>query len=202
MEKRVLRSRAGKEIEKENILPQPAKRVRRAISTIEFGTQMNSAAAKKATASAAKMVAAAAKTAKKAKPGTFSDVSTQTVDDSLVSTIRMITGELIAKTNLLHQKDQKYIEMMEHYYLEREKLRAENGAKDLQIAQLNERINTFQNIPLVPIEIDGKMISRRIITKMTSLHFFPVDERNPNNLQEGDDGNLMQFENEIEDLLM
>lgn len=93
-------------------------------------------------------------------------MSTQTVDDSLVATIRMVTGELIAKTNLLHQKDQKYIEMMEQYYVERERLRAENGAKDLQIAQLNERIDAFQNIPLVPIEVDGKMISRRIITKM------------------------------------
>lgn len=59
--------------------------------------------------------------------------------------------------NLLQQKDQKYIEMMEKYYLETEKLRAENREKTLQIIQMTERIDNLQNVPLVPIEVNGKM---------------------------------------------
>lgn len=143
MEKRVLRSRVGKE--KENILYQPAKRTRRAISTIECIAQLKSAAA-------------ASETKKKI------DASSQTSDDCLASTVRQLTGELIAKGNLLLQKDQKYIEMMQMYYLERETLRADNREKTLEIIQLNERIVNLQNMPLVPIEINGKLnLSRNII---------------------------------------
>lgn len=96
MEKRVPRSRACKEIEKENALPQLARRNRRAISTIECQSQHKAA---KAAAAAAKTAAAVAKKAPSAaKMKKFSDVSSQT-DNCLVSTIQQLTQELIAKGN-------------------------------------------------------------------------------------------------------
>lgn len=135
MEKRVLRSRARKVIEKENVQPQPAKRNRRAISTIECRTQLK--------------MAHTVETAK------IFNASTQT-DDCLISTIEQLTQELITKSNQLHQKDQKYIEMMQKYYLERERLREENRDKTLEIAQLKERLDHLQSVPLVQIEVNGK----------------------------------------------
>lgn len=143
MEKRVLRSRVAKEVEKGYILPQPAKRTRRAFSTIESVTQLK--------------MSAATKTAAPSKTKIFSDASSQTDDNCLVTTIRQLTEEFIAKSNLLHHKDQKYIEMMQKYYLEREGLRAKNREKTLEIIQLRERIVGLQNIPLVPIEVYGEL---------------------------------------------
>lgn len=151
MEKRILRNRACKEIEKENVLPQPAKRTRRAFSTIECQIQYKTIASAAAKIAAGEKIITAPKTAK------FSNASSQTDDDCLVSTIKLLTQELMAKGNLLYQKDQKYIEMMEKYYLERESLRMDNREKKLKIIKLKERIDNLQNIPLVPIEVIGKL---------------------------------------------
>lgn len=160
MEKRVLRSHARKEIEKENVIrqPQPAKRTRRAISTIECQTQYKTAAeAKRVTLAAKAMVAAAAQTAAAAARKTqFSDTSSQT-DNCLISTIQQLTLELIAKGEIIQQKDQKYIEMMEKYYLERERLQAESREKTLQIVQLTQRIDNLEHVPLVLIEANGRL---------------------------------------------
>lgn len=152
MEKRVLRPRSRKDIEMENTNRQPAKRTRRAISTIEKGN-VNPQPAKiiKRTISTIERCLQL----KQVQPMKFSNVSSQT-DDCLAATNAQLAQELIAKTNLLQENDQKYIKMLGRYYLEREKLLMENREKSLEIAQLKERIEHMQNEPLVEIAKNGK----------------------------------------------
>lgn len=120
-----------KDITKENVQLQPAKRTNRAFSSIERGKQL-----------------------KELQPGKFSNASSQT-DKCLAATNAKLTQELIANNDLLQKKDQNYIEILQKYYFEREKLTTENREKSLEIAQLKEQIERLQNEPLVDVE-NGK----------------------------------------------
>lgn len=66
---------------------------------------------------------------KVAQTGKMSIASTQT-DDCLSATNAKLTLQLIDSNNLLEQKNQKYIQMLQNFFLTKEKLtepRPENG---------------------------------------------------------------------------
>lgn len=123
MEKRALRPR--KVAAKENL--QPAKRTKRAISCFER----------------------IPKAAEQALNIAHVSTSTQT-ENCLVATNAELTRQLIAANNLLHQKDKKYIEMLEKFYLLKEKLMDENRL-------LKERIQSLEIEPLVQVAVNGKL---------------------------------------------
>lgn len=119
MEKRILRSRGL--AAKENL--QPAKRTKRAISCFE-------------------RVPKAAREA-----FNIAHVSTTTQTEScLVATNAELTRQLIAANHLLHQKDQKYVEMLEKFYLLKEKLMDENRL-------LKVRIQSLEIEPLIQVAV-------------------------------------------------
>lgn len=127
MEKRVLRPRNhDKAIEIAQL--QPAKRNRRAMSTIERSQQL-----------------------KKVPPTIVSTMSTQT-DDCLAATNAKLAAELIGQNNLLREKDCKYIKMLQQYFMEKERLTTENVRMRLEIAQLRERMEQMENEPLIDVE--------------------------------------------------
>lgn len=133
MEKRVLRPR--KEPEKENYQPQPVKRTRRAISTIErriFRECVEVQSVK-----------------------CLSTSSTQT-DCCLTVTNALLTQELIAKNDCIQQKDQKYIAMLERSYLQKERLLSQIHEQQSDIARLNQQIQSMQNAPLIEFENNGE----------------------------------------------
>lgn len=132
MEKRQLRSRNCKGVEKENVQPQPARRIRRAISTVEGCLMM-----------------------KAVKPMKLANASSQT-DNCLAATNAQLTQELIGQNNLLKEKDKKYINMLERYFLDKEKLTAENREKNIEIARLKNDIEQLQSQPLVEVAINGE----------------------------------------------
>lgn len=107
---------------------QPAKRNRRAMTTIERSQQV-----------------------KKVPPKIVSTTSTQT-DNCLVATNAKLAAELIGQNNLMREKDRKYIEMLQQYFIEKERLTAENVRMRLEITQLRERIERMENEPLIDVE--------------------------------------------------
>lgn len=142
MEKRILRPRnhdKGIDFAQR----QPAKRNRRAMSTIERSQQ----------------VIIVPPTI--VPPTIVSTTSTQT-EDCLAATNAKLAAELIHQNNLLREKDLKYIEMLQQYFMEKEKLTAENVRMRLEIVQLRERIERMENEPLIDVE-NG--MSRIIINK-------------------------------------
>lgn len=155
MEKRILRPR--KEADEEN--NRPAKRNKRAFSTIECSVQMKAAQTVNfpswSTQQLRSVRMEAVQTAKS------SNISTQT-DCCLAATNAQLTTELIAMHNLLQQKDGKYIEMLERCYLLKEKLTTENHERSLEIARLKQ-IQLMQNAPLIEIAIDSKLIKIRML---------------------------------------
>lgn len=134
MTKRVLRPR--KEIEMVTFHPkvamasfQPAKRTRRAISTIERGAlQIQSVCS----------------------------VSTQTDNCLLAATNAKLVNELIEKNRMIENKDQQYIKMLERFYLEKGKLTAKICEKRDEIARLTEAIRAIQAEPLVQLVNNGR----------------------------------------------
>lgn len=132
MEKRILRS--GKELNKENRQPQPAKRTKRAFSTIERSTfRVDVLQPMKR----------------------LSSSSTQT-DCCLTVTNAQLTQELIAKNDLLQQKDQKYINMLERSYLQKERQLSQIGDQKLEIAGLKQQLQLMQAAPLIEFENNGE----------------------------------------------
>lgn len=135
MTKRVLRPR--KEIQMVTFHPevpmassfQPAKRTRRAISTIErIVHQIQS----------------------------VYSVSTQTDDCLLSATNAKLVDELIEKNRTIEKKDQQYIQILERFYLEKEKMAAEIREKRDKIARLTEAIQAIQAEPLVQLVNNGR----------------------------------------------
>lgn len=123
MEKRVLRSRVM--FAMDNI--QPAKRTKRAISCFE-------------------RVPKAAE-----QPINIDHMSTATqTENCLVATNAELTRQLIAANNSLQQKDQRYIEMLEKFYLQKEKLTEQNRS-------LKARIQSLEIEPLVQVAVNGKL---------------------------------------------
>lgn len=157
MEKRILRPR--KEPQKENVQLQPAKRARRAISTIErsnFRAVVDVRPVKRSLSS-----------------------STQT-DCCLTATNAQLTQELIAKNHLIQEKDQKYIKMLQTFYLQKEQMVSQISQQQLEIAELNQQIQLMQNAPLVEFENSGetdKIINNR--HTRYSFHNILFYRRNP-----------------------
>lgn len=129
MEKRVLRPREV--ATKQNL--QPAKRNKRAISCFE------------------RVPKAAEQAFNIAHVTTSTTTSTQT-ENCLIATNAELTRQLIAVNNLLLQKDQKYIEMLEKSYLLKDKLMDENRL-------LKKRIHSLEIEPLVQVAVNGKLKS-------------------------------------------
>lgn len=188
MEKRVLRPR--KEPEKENCQHQPVKRTRRAISTIERSTFRE---------------------VQEVQPMKRSS-STQT-DCCLTVTNALLTQELIAKNDFIQQKDQKYINMLERSYLQKEKLSSQIHEQQLEIARLNQQIQSIQNAPLIEFENNGETNiinfewkSVVILVSHFVFVFVRFSEENHVDVNEGNgdvDANLIQLniEQEIFDLI-
>lgn len=171
MEKRILRPR--KEVAKENVRSRkeatkenvrPAKRIKRAISTIECPPQMK--AAQVAVVSKQIRMKPVNRIKKEmliedneemiaAQVPKISSVSTQT-DCCLAATNAQLVQELIAKNNLLQRKDQKYIEMLETFYMQKERLTKENREKSSEIAQLTQRLQLIETEPLIGVANNGK----------------------------------------------
>lgn len=127
MENRVLQPRKAKLTAKESIHIQPAKRVKRAQSCMER----------------------APKAAERVFNIAHVSSSTQT-ENCLVATNAELTRQLIAANSLLQQKDQKYIEMLQKFYLLKEKLLDENR-------MLKERVQSLETEPLVQVAVNGKL---------------------------------------------
>lgn len=133
MQKRVLRPRKG--TAEENCQPQPVKRTRRAISTIERSTVRVFEKFQSVNRS--------------------SSISTQT-ECCLTVTNALLTHELMAKDNIIQQKDQKYIIMLERSYLQKERLLSQIHEQQMEIVRLNQQIQLMQNAPLIEIENNGE----------------------------------------------
>lgn len=152
------RLRPRKPLEKENI--QPAKRTRRALSPIEQTVrtaigEKNILPGKRARRAFSTIEREPANQSKKKID--FQNVQTQTdTNCCLASTNVQLVRELIAQNNLIQQKDQKYIKMLERFYLEKTQLTAENEEQNLEIARLNARIHKMESEPLVHIDCNGK----------------------------------------------
>lgn len=134
-------SNVPKESGKENL--QPAKRVQRAFSTVERSVQMEAVELAKSSNARANKITKS------------SNVSTQT-DCLLTATNAQLTHELILKNELIQKKDQKYIEMLEQFYLQKERLTSENREKTLEITDLREHIRLLQNQPLIELANNGE----------------------------------------------
>lgn len=63
-----------------------------------------------------------------------------------------LSQKVIAQNELIQEKDKKYIEFLEKFYLRSEKIQAEIRDKDAEIFKLRERIEQLEKIPLVNIE--------------------------------------------------
>lgn len=142
MEKRTLRPR--KFAAKENI--QPAKRTRRAFSTIERIVHTESPQMKRTKSP---------QTVQVKNVSFVQNIQTQT-ECCLEATNAKLVEQLIAKNNLLQLKDQKYIQMLQRFYLVKEQLTAEIQQKTVEINGLNERIRLMENEPLIDVEPNGK----------------------------------------------
>lgn len=136
MERRILRPR--KEPQKENVQLQPAKRARRAISTIERSNFR------------------AIADVRPVKRSSSSSTQTECFGCCLTATNAQLTQELIAKTRLIEQKDQKYLEFLEMFYLQKEEMVSQISQQHLEIAELKHQIELMQNAPLVEFENNGE----------------------------------------------
>lgn len=131
MDKRALRFRTtDKEVE--NVEPQPAKRIRRAMSTIEHSRQVNTV------------------------PSTnVSPTSTSTqTKDCLAVTNAKLKGELVVLHDLSDRKDQKYVKMLQQYFEMKTHLEKNNLEMQQEAAKLRERIERMEkekNAPLVDV---------------------------------------------------
>lgn len=85
-----------------------------------------------------------------------STVSTQTDNCLLSATNAKLVDQLIEKNRMIEKKDQQYIQMLERFYLVKERLSAENREKRDEIAQLTEAIRTIRAEPLVHFVNDGR----------------------------------------------
>lgn len=161
MEKRILRPR--KEPEKENREPQPAKRTGRAISTIERCKEPEK---KNREHQPAKRTRRAISTIERSTFRVNSNVqpikrksssSTQT-DCCLTATNAQLTQELIAMKNIIQQKDQRYIDILEQSYLQKERFESRIRDQQSEIAELTQQIQLIRNAPLVELENNGEMM--------------------------------------------
>lgn len=129
MDKRAHRIRTSdKEVVKTE--PQPAKRIRRAMSTIENRRQVNTVPSKN-----------------------ISPTSTQ-ANDCLAVTNAKLKEELIVLHDLSYRKDQKYIKMLQQYFKMKTLLEENNLEMQQEAAKLRERIKRMEkekNAPLVDV---------------------------------------------------
>lgn len=112
-------------------LSQPAKRNRRAISTIERGALQSVCS--------------------------VSTVSTQTDNCLLSATNAKLVEQLIEKNRMIEEKDQQYIQMLERFFLMKERLTAETSEQSEEIARLTETIRAIRAEPLVHLVNDGRL---------------------------------------------
>lgn len=92
------------------------------------------------------------------------DVGVQTeqtpTEYCLASTNAQLVQELIVKDNLIQERDQKYIEMLERFFVEKTHLTEENKEQKMEIVRLNARITEMENMPLIPIDDIGEFSMR------------------------------------------
>lgn len=158
MEKRILRPRKENARPREEE-PRPAKRNRRAQSTIERCNPMDAA---ESIVRPAKRNRRALTTIERCNPMYAArnsvkvvQVSTQT-ECCLAATNAQLTQQLIVKNDLLQLKDKKYIEMLEKFFLQKEKLQAQMREKNVEIDQLQQRILAMEQKPLVEVDAESR----------------------------------------------
>lgn len=71
----------------------------------------------------------------------------------LAATNAQLCQQLIERNKALEEKDQKYIALLEKFYLQREKWQTQLQEKNSEIDRLRERVMELEKIPLV--EVDG-----------------------------------------------
>lgn len=113
--------------EVDNVELQPAKRIRRAMPTIEHSRKV------------------------KTVPSTNdSPTSTQTKDCLAVTNARL-KEELVVLHDLSDRKDQKYIEMLQQYFVMKTRLNENNLKMQQEAAKLRERIERMENEKNAPL---------------------------------------------------
>lgn len=133
------RLRPRKPTGKENV--QPAKRTRRAFSTVERTVHFEEVVIE-------------------SKKNAGVQTEQTPTEYCLASTNAQLVQELIVKDNLIQERDQKYIEMLERFCVEKTHLTEENKEQRMEIVRLNARITEMENMPLIPIDNIGEFSMR------------------------------------------
>lgn len=126
MDKRALRFRTSDK-EVENVEPQPAKRIRRAMSTIEHSRQVNTV------------------------PSTNVSLTSTKMKDCLAVTNAKLKEELVVLHDLSDRKDQKYVKMLQQYFKMKTLLEKNNLEMQQEAAKLRERIERMENEKNAPL---------------------------------------------------